>query len=221
INKARLSHGLVPLRLDSRLRDLAEYRAGVMNSTNTMSHTVAGCLSCELNSRGIQWYSWGECIAWDGYSYPTDAINLIFQMWHDASHWPLLMSSKFNYVGLGIVHNSSNNKTWASLVLTESVDHSAPVVKITSNGRSGSTVKWTWSGADLKLQTHTSGFKSFDVEYKVNGASSWTVLRSGTTSTSLSLTNRTSGHTYYVRIRGRDNRGNLAPWTAAVGIWVP
>ena len=220
INSARVSHGLVPLRLDSRLRDLAEYRAGVMNSKNTMSHTVAGCLSCELTSRGIQWYSEGECIAWDSYSYPTDAIKIIFQMWHDTSHWPLLMSSKFNYVGLGIVHNSSNNKTWASLVLTESVDHTAPVSKVTSNSRSGTTVKWTWSGTEVRLQTHTSGFKSFDVEYRVNGGT-WRLIRSGTTATSLSLSSRPSGHTYYIRVRSRDNRGNLSAFTPEVGIWVP
>src|SRR4051812_36104523 len=70
INNARVSHGLVALRLDTRLRDLAEYRAGVMASTNTLSHTVAGCLSCQLTSRSIQYYSEGECIAWDSYSYP-------------------------------------------------------------------------------------------------------------------------------------------------------
>jgi len=220
INNARVSNGLRPLRLDSRLRDLAEYRAGVMNSTNTMSHTVAGCLSCELTSRGIQWYSEGECIAWDSYSYPTDAIKIIFQLWHDASHWPLLMSSKFNYVGLGIVHNSSNGKTWASLVLTESVDHTAPVARITGSSRTGSTVKWTWSGTEVRLQTHTSGFKNFDVEYRV-GSGTWRIIKSGTTTTSLSLSGRASGHTYYLAIRARDNRGNVSAWTPAVGIWVP
>jgi uncharacterized protein YkwD len=220
INNARVSNGLVPLRLDARLRDLAEYRAGVMDSKNTLSHTVAGCLSCELTARGIQWYSEGECIAWDSYSYPTDAIKIIFQLWHDASHWPLLMSSKFNYVGLGIVHNSSNNKTWASLVLTESVDHTPPVARITSSSRSGSTVSWSWSGTEVRLQTHTSGFKNFDVEYKVAGGL-WKLIRSGTTTTSVSISGRPSGHEYYLRVRARDNRGNLSAWTAAVGIWVP
>src|SRR6476659_7163304 len=68
LNRDRLAHGLVALRLDTRLRDLAEYRAGVMASTGTMSHTVAGILSSQLTARGIQWYTEGECIAWTGWA---------------------------------------------------------------------------------------------------------------------------------------------------------
>lgn len=219
INSARKSHGLAPLRLDTRLRDLAEYRAGVMSSTNTMSHTVAGCLSCELTSRSIQWYSEGECIAWDSYAYPTDAINVIFQMWHDASHWPLLMSATFNYAGIGIVHNS-NGKTWASMVFTESWDHTSSWARNVSSSRSGSTVYWSWTGADLWLQTHTAGLKNFDVEYRVDSGS-WAVIRSGTTARSITLSGRSSGHYYGLRVRSRDNHGYVSPWTAEVRIWVP
>lgn len=219
INGARHSNGLAPLRLDTRLRDLAEYRAGVMSSKNVMSHTIAGCLSCELTSRSIQWYSEGECIAWDSYSYPTGAINLIFQMWHDASHWPLLMSRSFNYAGIGIVHNS-NGKTWASIVLTESWDHTHPWAKNVSHARSGTTLSWSWTGADTWLQTHTAGLQSFDVEYRVDSGS-WRVIKSGTTSHSITLSGRSPGHYYSVRVRSKDNHGYLSVWTAEVRMWVP
>jgi uncharacterized protein YkwD len=219
INSARSSKGLAPLRLDTRLRDLAEYRAGVMSSKNTMSHTVAGVLSSQLTARGIQWYTEGECIAWDSYSYPTDAIKVIFQMWHDATHWPLLMSSKFNYTGIGIVHNS-NGKTWASMVFTESVDHSAPWTRMTGGSRSGSSVSWTWTGADTWLQTHTAGFKNFDVQYRV-GNGTWSTIRSATTQRSLTLYSRPSGHYYGLRVRGRDNRGYVSGWSAELRVWVP
>jgi uncharacterized protein YkwD len=219
INSARHSHGLAPLRLDTRLRDLAEYRAGVMSSTNTMNHTVAGNLSSQLTGRGIQWYSQGECIAWDSYGYPTDSINIIFKMWHDATHWPLLMSAKFNYAGLGIVHNS-NGKTWASIVFTESRDHSGAWAKNVSNSRSGTTVSWSWTGADLWLQTHMAGLKNFDVEYRV-GSGSWQLLKSGTTTHSLTLTSRAHGQYYGLRVRARDNLGLVGGWTAEVRMWVP
>lgn len=220
INNARASKGLTPLRVDSRLRELAEYRAGVMNSKNTLSHTVAGVLSSQLAARGIQWYSEGECIAWDSYAFPTTAAQTIWQMWHDASHWPLLMSNRFNYVGLGVVHNTSNNKTWASLVLTESADHSKPWTKNVSHSRSGSNVSWSWTGADTKLQTHTSGLKNFDIEYRVDSGS-WRVIRSGTTQKSITISNRAGGHYYGLRVRDRDNRGYVSSWTAEVRIWVP
>ena len=219
INNARHSHGLAPLRLDTRLRDLAEYRAGVMSSTNTMSHTVAGNLANQLTSRGIQWYSMGECIAWDSYSYPTDAINLIFQMWHDAGHWPLLMSASFNYAGVGIVHNS-NGKTWASMVFTESWDHTHPWARNVSSSRSGTTLYWSWSGSDTWLQTHTAGLKSFDVDYRVDSGT-WQVIKSGTTARSISLSNRTGGHYYGLRVRSRDNHGYVSGWTPEVRMWVP
>jgi uncharacterized protein YkwD len=219
INSARVSKGLAQLRLDTRLRDLAEYRAGVMSSTNTMSHTVAGNLSSQLTARGIQWYSEGECIAWDSYSYPDEAIRVIFSMWHDATHWPLLMSSRFNYAGVGIVHNS-NGKTWASIVFTESVDHTVPWSKLVGASRSGSNVTWSWTGADTWLQTHTSGFKNFDVQYRV-GYGTWATIRSGTTGHSLTLYGRAGGHYYGLRVRGRDNRGYVSSWSAELRVWVP
>jgi len=219
INNARVAHHLVPLRLDSRLRDLAEYRAGVMASTGIMSHTVAGNLWSELTARGIQWYSAGETIAWDSYSYPTQAIDIIFQLWHDATHWPLLMSATFNYTGVGIVHTSAG-KTWVSMVFTESVDHSRPVASNVSHWRSGTTVYWSWTGHDTPLQTHTSGLRNFDVEYRV-GTGTWSIIRSGTTTRSLTLYNRIGGRYYGVRVRSRDNRGYVSTWTAEVRIWVP
>lgn len=219
INNARVAHHLVPLRIDNRLRDLAEYRAGVMASTGIMSHTVAGNLSSQLTARGIQWYAEGETIAWDSYSYPTDAINLIFQMWHDATHWPLLMSTHFNYAGVGIVHTSAG-KTWASMVFTESVDHSPAIARFTKWSRSGSSLTWTWTGYDLRLQTHTAGLKNYDVEYRV-GTGTWQLIKSGTTWPSITLTNRPGGHYYGLRVRARDWRANVSAWTAEVRMWVP
>jgi uncharacterized protein YkwD len=220
LNRDRVAHGLRVLRLDTRLQDLAEYRAGVMASTGIMSHTIAGCLSCQLTSRGIQWYSEGECIAWTGWAWGDEAAKSIYSLWHDKTHWPLLMSAKFNYVGIGIAYRSANKTTWSSLVLTESLDHSRPAAKITGNSRDGTTLRWTWWGADTLLQTHTAGLKNFDVEYRV-GYGSWVLIRSGTTSTYLALFSRAHGHYYGLRTRSRDWRGNVSYWTPEVRMWVP
>jgi uncharacterized protein YkwD len=220
LNRDRVANGLRQLRLDTRLRDLAEYRAGIMASTGVLSHTIAGCLSCQLTSRGIQWYSEGECIAWTGRAWGDEAAKSIYSLWHDSSHWPLLMSAKFNYIGIGIVYRSANKTTWSALVLTESVDHSRPWSKMTSKSVSGTTVHWSWSGADYVLQTHTAGLKNFDVEYRVDSGS-WYLIKSGTTSTSLTLYSRAHGHYYGLRVRSRDWRGNLAYWTSELRVWVP
>ena len=39
------------------------------------------------------------------------------------SHRALLMSSRFNYIGLGLAYRSSNRRTFGSAVMTESLDH--------------------------------------------------------------------------------------------------
>src|SRR5882757_8289841 len=64
INGARVSRGLVPLRTDGRLWDLAGDRAATMASHDVLSHTVAGSLSTSLTSRGMSWYTFGETIAY-------------------------------------------------------------------------------------------------------------------------------------------------------------
>ena len=221
LNNDRVARGLVPLRLDSRLRDLAEYRAGVMASTGILSHTIAGCLSCQLTARAIQWFSEGEVIAWTSYSWGDPAAAWIYNFWMtSAPHRSLLMSSTFNYVGIGIAYRSANKTTWASMVFTESVDHTRPWAKNVSHSRTGSTVYWSWTGADTRLQTHTAGLKNFDVEYRVDSGS-WTVILWGTTAKSLTLTSRPSGHYYGLRVRARDNRGYLSGWTTEIRIWVP
>jgi len=219
INQARAANGLVPLRVDPRLVQLAEYRAGVMAATNTLSHTIAGCLSCQLTANGIQWFSWGEDIAWTGYGIDT-AADTIFSVWHDASHWATLMSAKFNYIGVGIAYRSSNNKTWSSAILTESLDHTAPWASVRYGVGTGTTVHWAWTGGDYLLQTHTAGLKNYDVQYRV-GVGMWVLVKGGTTSTTITLYNRVHGHYYGLRVRSRDWRGNVSHWSAEVRIWLP
>jgi uncharacterized protein YkwD len=147
INQSRVNLGLVPLRSHAGLRSLATYRAGVITSTGVLSHTIAGCLSCELNSRGIQWYSYGECIAWTSSSWGSQAAWAIFDWWRQSStHWAILMSRTFNYIGIGVAYRSSNATTWSSLVLTESVDQTRPTVHMRYGSDSATTVSWGWRG---------------------------------------------------------------------------
>ena len=219
INAARASKGLVPLRLHSGLVDLAGDRAVSMASSGKLSHP--SCLSCLLTNRGIQWYGVGEVIAYTTYPWGDQAAESIYAGWKRSStHWALLMSSKFNYIGLGVAYRSSNRSTWAAAVLSESNDRTKPWAKITRSSRWGSTVSWTWSGADTRLQTHTAGLDSFDVQYRV-GSGTWSTIRSGTTATSLSLSGRAGGRYYGIRVRARDNRGNVSAYSAEVRIWVP
>jgi uncharacterized protein YkwD len=219
VNAERSKRGLVPLRYHSQLNDLAGDRAAYMASINALQHI--SCLSCTFNARGIQWYGAAENIAWTSYPWGDRAAHNIFDAWKASpSHWALLMSSTSNYMGVGVAYRSSNGRTYASAVLSESRDRTKPWAKMVGSSRSGTTVAWSWTGADIGLQTHTAGLKSFDVQYRV-GSGTWTTIRSGTTARSLSLGSRAHGHWYGLRVRARDNLGYLSTYTAEVRIWVP
>ena len=219
INDARARRGLLPLRPLRGLVDLAGDRAASMASSGKMEH--ASCLSCLLNNRGIQWYMNGEVIAWTSYPWGDQAAQSIFNGWKGSSyHWSLLMSSRTNYIGLGVAYRSSNRTTYAAGVLTESRDYTGPWARMGSGSRKGTSATWSWNGADTRLQTHTAGFKNFDVQFRV-GTGTWTTIRSGTTSTSLSRSGLAGGRYYGVRVRSRDNRGYVSGWTAELRVWVP
>jgi len=221
LNADRVAHGLRPFRVDSRLRTIARQRTSTMATLNNLSHTIAGDLGDELSAAGVQWYGWGEDIGWTTYPWGAAAANSLYTMWKASpEHWTLMMSSTYDYVGIGIGYRPANAGTFSSIVFTESPDRTAPSVKMLSVERTGRTVIFRWSGADVLLQTHTSGFKSFDVEYHRDDRT-WSVIRKGTTATHLRLTGRVRGHTYYVRIRGRDRAGNVSGWSRTLRIRIP
>jgi hypothetical protein len=221
VNTDRVSAGLAPLRGDGNLAYIAGVRASRMASNNTLSHTIGGNLVNQLNARGVQWYRYGETIGWSSASWTVDAARAIYRMWMNSSpHRALLMSTRFNYIGVGLAYRSSNGRTFGSAVMTESLDHTRAVARITGARRSGDDVSWTWSGYDPRLQTHTAGLRDFDVQYRV-GYGDWRTIRDNTTATSLTLRDRVRGRSYAIRVRATDRRGNVGRWTAQSRVWVP
>jgi uncharacterized protein YkwD len=220
INASRVKLGLRVLRVHSGLTILAGNRAATMASTGVLSHTISGCLSCQLTARGIQWFMDGEVIAENTYTWGNQSALALFNWWKGSpEHWSLLMSQTFNYLGVGVAYRSSNRMTFGSVVLTESVDQTAPWARMVSGSASGTTATWTWTGDDIYLQTHTSGLRDFDVQYRI-GTGSWGFLLRGTTARSLSLSGRAHGHYYGIRVRSRDWRGYLSWWTPETRVWI-
>jgi len=221
INDARIARGLRPVRIDLRLADLAGDRAATMAAKNSATHAAAGSITTQLNARGIQWYAVGEDIGYSTATWGLTSAAHLFSMWKSSSdHWAILMSSRYNYFGVGFAYRSSSRTTFGSVVLTESVDHTSPVARMSSVSRSGTTVAWTWRGWDRPLQTHTAGLRDFDIQYRVDGGS-WVLIRDNTTSTSLTLKYRAHGHYFGLRARARDRVGNLSTWTGELRVWVP
>jgi uncharacterized protein YkwD len=219
INAERTKRGLVPLRLHSGLVTIANSRAAYMASTQVMKHP--SCVHCLFDNAGIQYYSGTEVIAWTGYAPGDTAAKSLFSAWRNSSlHWGILMSSRYNYIGLGAGWKSTGHGVFLAGELTESKDRTNPWARMSTTSRSGTTVYFSWTGADTKLQTHTAGLKNFDIQYRV-GSGTWTTIRSGTTAKSLSLGSRAHGHYYGLRVRARDNLGHVSSYSAELRIWVP
>lgn len=222
VNGARADRGLQPLRVDSRLWKLAGDRAGVMAARDVMSHTVAGSLSASLNSRRIQWYGYGEAIAWSSATPTSSAVQSLFSLWRGSPpHWAILMSSHYNYIGVGLAYRSSNHKTFGAIVVTESKDRSgAGAVMLSRDVAGGVNLHWRWRGWDPALQTHTAGLRNFTVQQRTDNGP-WVTVAKSTTSSSRSTFNKPRGHWYGVRVRATDRAGNVGAWTAESRIWVP
>jgi uncharacterized protein YkwD len=219
VNTERVKRGLTPLKVHGGLVAIANSRAAYMASTQVMKHP--SCVHCLFDNAGLQYYSGTEVIAWSGYAPGDTAARGLYAAWRNSSlHWGILMSSKYNYVGFGAGYKSGGHGTFMAGELTESIDQSKPWARMVTASRSGTTVSWTWTGADTKLQTHTSGLKDFDVQYRVDSGS-WTTIKSGTTAKSLSLGSRSRGHCYSLRVRSRDNRLYVSSYTAALRVCVP
>jgi uncharacterized protein YkwD len=221
MNRDRSAAGLVPLRKYHDLAVIAGRRATRMADHNTLSHSVGGNMPNQLDAFDVRWYAYGENIAYSTRTWTVEAAKHIYALWKSsAPHRKLMMSNDFNYVGIGLAYRSSNHKTFGSTVFTESPDHTGAHATMTSASRNGDDVRWSWTGSDIRLQTHTAGLRDYDVQYRV-GSGSWVTLRNDTTSTSIILTDRTHGRTYWLRTRATDRRGNYGSWTAGLPIYVP
>jgi hypothetical protein len=221
VNDARAARGLVSLTGWSPLHTVSGYRAQRMANQGVLSHTIAGDLGGQLHATGADWYRYGETIGWSSYRDPLTAARALFQAWRRSSaHWALLMSSRYNYVGAGLAIRSANGRTYGSIVLTDSRDHSPAIARMTGISRSGDDVSWSWTGADRRLQIHTAGLRDFDVQVR-RDAGAWVLRRDNTTSRSMVLADLGRGHRWQVRVRATDQRGNVGAWTAPLGVSIP
>ncbi len=222
VNQARAARGLRPLRADATLASLATRRAVNLTNSTTFSHAAAGDdVGPYLAAVHYQWYGWAEDIAWSNATYGLTAARSIYSAWRNSpAHWAALMSTHLNYVGIGLAYRSSDHRTFASAVFSESRDHSRPSARVTSTLRRGTRITFTWTGYDAPLQTHWRGLRDFDVQYRVDRGS-WRLIRDNTTSRSLTLWGRARGHTYTIRVRSRDWAGNLSGWSSVRSIYVP
>jgi hypothetical protein len=219
INQARAERGLVPLRSDSRLWDLAVTRSTRLAAVGILSHEAGGSLPDDLAAAGITWYGYGEGIGYAS-GTPDVAALTIFRLWvASPDHWSMMMSPDYNYLGVGLTYRPSAGVTYASVVLTESPDGTGARAVVVGAALAGNTIRWSWQGWDLPLQTHTAGLRDFTVQLRMDRGP-WVTIASATAATARSTPNRVHGHWYGLRVRARDRAGNLGPWSRERRVWL-
>jgi len=222
INQARAERGLRDLRVDPRLSSLATERAQRLADAGLLSHSYPGDIGAQLDARGIWWYRYGEVLAWSSATFGTDSAWHMFQGWRNSpSHWTLLMSDDYNYLGPGVTVRDANGATYASVLLAELDDITPPVPKMVTASRSGRTVTWWYKAWEPPLQTRTAGLRDFEVQYRMDTGIWRTTVSGWTTATTIRLPARWQGHWHAIRIRARDRRGNVSGWTPEMRVWVP
>ncbi|HET9614819.1 MAG TPA: CAP domain-containing protein [Candidatus Limnocylindrales bacterium] len=213
LNKDRTAVGLVPVRVDPRLMAIARARSADMVANNYFSHTQPDGRNVFdiLTAQGITWYSAGEIIAWNtwGMDGTTNAAN---QQWMgSSSHKAIIVSTGFNYVGVGLAVDATGKKLWTAVFMKGPDRTGARAAQAAPKLSAGPTAdtrhaRITWTGADVRLQVLTAGLRSFIVERRIDGVV-WKTIWSSTTITAATFTVNL-GHRYEFRVTAVDNRGN-------------
>jgi len=221
LNVDRTTRGLVSVRIDSRLMAIARARSVDMATKDYFDHTQPDGRNVFdiLSAQKITWYNAGEIIAWNNYPTLETSIPAANTGWlNSPPHKAIVVSTTYNYVGVGLALGSNGKKIWTAVYLRgpDRTGARATTTKPTiADGATGASkrVTVTWSGADVKLQVLTSGFHSFQVQRRVDGGA-WTMVWAGTTVRSMTL-DLAANHTYEFRVAARDKAGNWGAWSLA------
>ena len=220
INRERTARGLVPFAVDSRLWAIAKGRATRLATYEVLSHSAAGSIPDDLATHEVRWSGYGEVIGYASGS-PGDAGPTILQMWlASPDHWPLLLSARYNYVGVGIAYRASSGLSYASVVLTESPDRTGAGASVTGALVFGNAIRWSWRGSDPPLQTHTAGLRDFTLQLRTDHGP-WVTIARAVTATARTTPNLAHGHWYGLRVRASDRVGNVGPWSRERRVWLP
>jgi len=119
-NAQRTRRGLVKLRLDARLSELARDRAQYMAQSGQFSHTQSNGTDVfdMIDSANITWYAAGEIIAWNTAGPLDYSAEFAVDGWMGSpSHKAIVLSSLYNYVGFGLAIAPDGTRYWAGVYL--------------------------------------------------------------------------------------------------------
>jgi uncharacterized protein YkwD len=216
-NQRRVTAGLRPLRLDTRLAALARDRAEYMARTNVLSHTQANGTDVFdlIRTSKIAWYGAGEIIAWNTAGALDYSASFAVQGWMKSpGHKAIVLSKGYNYAGFGMAIAENGRRFWAGVYL-KGPDRTGAYASIKMAAHRATTA-WTskvyfrWAGSDVPLQLLTSGLRLYETQRRVDGGP-WASYGTTTSVTVTRYWHR--GHTWDFRVRARDKAGNWGNWS--------
>jgi uncharacterized protein YkwD len=221
LNADRTALGLVPVQVDPRLMAIARARSADMIAKGYFSHTQPDGrrIFDILTASKITWYGAGEILAWNNYPMDVTASTANRQWMNSPGHKAIVISTTFNYVGVGLAVDVATGKKMWTAVYIKGPDRTgaraalgAPTI---TTGYTATTrrVNLAWSGWDVRLQVLTAGLHHFVVQRKVDAAAWVTVT--ATTGRTLSVS-APKGHRYEYRIAAYDRAGNRGAWSTRI-----
>jgi uncharacterized protein YkwD len=221
LNADRTALGLVPVRVDSRLMAIARARSADMIANDYFSHTLPDGRKVFdiLTASHITWYGAGEILAWNNYPMDVTASTANRQWMNSPGHKAIVISTSFNYVGVGLaIDPETGKKMWTAVYMKGPDRTGARVGLATPTVTSGSTtttrrVSLAWSGSDVRLQVLTAGLHHYLLQRKVDDGP-WTTV-TPTTGRTLTVV-ASKGHEYEYRIAAYDRAGNRGAWSTKV-----
>jgi uncharacterized protein YkwD len=224
LNADRTAKGLVPVRIDTRLMAIARARSDDMVAQDYFSHVQPDGRNVFdiLTAQHITWYNAGEIIASNGAAFTLDeSVSMANYQWtHSPSHYAILMSTSYNYVGVGLaVDPDTGMKIWTAVYLRGPDRTPARATVYSPKVVAGPTAttryaKLSWTGYDVRLQVYTSGLRSYSVQRRIDGGL-WANVLVGTTLHSTTV-KMYLGHLYEFRFVARDRAGNHGNWVTKV-----
>jgi uncharacterized protein YkwD len=221
INRQRTAVGLVPIRVDTRVRAIARARSADMDRYDYFGHKNSdGRMAWEMMSdAGITWYGAGEIIAMNSWGTLEESAESASRGWHNsAPHYAILASDDLNYIGLGYDWDASRQAHLWTAVFLRGPDRTSARSRMNTDYdiAGGTSTTISWRGWDPRLQVLTAGLASFTLQRRVDGGS-WQTIWSATTRKSWSGT-LTRGRLYEFRIRARDRAGNYGVWSTPITV---
>jgi uncharacterized protein YkwD len=217
INAQRTVRGLIAVRRDTRIADIARSRAAYMARTGDFDHVQSGGVTVFdlIAARRITWYGAGEIIAWNTAAAPGDSAAMAVRQWMSSpTHKAIIISKAYNYAAFGMAVSATTGRRYFAGVFLKGPDRTGAWARVTSVTTAPvdavrARVQLNWAGSDTRLQVLTAGFRYFEIQRRSPGGS-W--VSYGTTTSTSATRLWTQGLTYEFRVRARDRAGNWGAW---------